>query len=254
MTGEGDFRPREPEDVIAEMQYLIQYHGITHFQFSDELFMSSTERVGRFCEELLVAFSGRIKWDCNGRLNFAKPKVLEIMKESGCQYVNYGIESLDPIVLKNLRKGLTINQIETGVENTLRAGLTPGLNIIWGSPGDTPTSLEKAVSFLLKHDTCSELRTIRPVTPYPGSQLYTEAINKGLIKDAADFYENRHVNSDLLTCNFTDIPDKEFHELLFKANEKLVRNYYSKNLTKTIRQASDMYRGKNNNFRGFRAI
>ena len=57
------------------------------------------------------------------------------------------------------------------------------------------------MDFLLKYDDFAEKRTIRPVTPYPGSPLYYDAIESGLLdknNPAEDFYENKHLNSDLL--------------------------------------------------------
>jgi hypothetical protein len=96
------------------------------------------------------------------------------------------------------------------------------------------------------------MRTIRPVTPYPGSPLYYYAIEKGLLKDAEDFYENKHMNSDLLSVNFTDMNDDEFHHSLLEANTALLTNYFNKKLSNYIRQAEKLYLEKNVNFRGFR--
>jgi len=52
--------------------------------------------------------------------------------------------------------------------------------------------LRKGVDFLLKYDDGAQMRTIRPVTPYPGSPLYYYAIKKGLLRDCEDFYDNKH--------------------------------------------------------------
>jgi len=257
---EGDFRPRSPEAVIDEMFWLWQHYRINHFQFSDELFMSSKKRIIDFCVELQS--SGKIqkiknfKWDCNGRLNFAKESLLQLMKSTGCEYVNYGVEAMDNEVLKTMHKGLTVDRITEGVEATLRAGLVPGLNLIWGNIGDTKTTLDKAVKFLKQYDPCKELRTIRPVTPYPGSELFDIAVKRGFIKDVADFYENKHVNSDLLTVNFTDLPYDKFHNELYLANEVLISNYYDKNWRRSLRQAQRFYRGDipPDSFRGFRNV
>ena len=71
----------------------------------------------------------------------------------------------------------------------------------------------KGVEFLLKYDDGAQMRTIRPVTPYPGSPLYYYAIEKGLIKDCEDFYENKHLNSDLMAVNFTKLNDEELQKL-----------------------------------------
>jgi radical SAM superfamily enzyme YgiQ (UPF0313 family) len=247
---EGDFRPRSPEAVIEEMQFLNTKYGINHFQFSDELFMSSRARIGDFCEKLLTSVKIKnFKWDCNGRLNFAKPDVLKLMKEAGCEYINYGIEALDDQVLKNIKKGLTVKQIIAGVRATLEAQIVPGLNFMWGNPGDTLRTLKKAVSFLCDYDTCAELRTIRPMTPYPGSKSFKDS---GLA--ARQFYEEKHINSDLLTYNFTSIPDKRFHRLLHDANRQLIYNYNCKKNGALFKRMDAFYSGKNPNFRGFRPI
>lgn len=121
-------------------------------------------------------------------------------------FINYGIESMDEKALRVMNKALTTKQIIAGIENTLAVGISPGYNIIFGNIGETAESLKLGVEFLLKYDDHSQLRTIRPVTPYPGSPLYYYAIENGLLKDCEDFYENKHINSDLLTINFTDLP------------------------------------------------
>ncbi len=255
---DGHFAPRDPQHVIEEMLFLQDAYGINHFQFSDELFMSSKARVFEFCDALLTHdVAGQIpgfKWDCNGRLNHAGFKTLQIMERAGCEYVNYGIEAIDNGVLKNIKKGLTVKMIHEGVNNTLEAGLTPGLNLIWGSPGDNEDTLKEAVAFLLRYDTCKELRTIRPVTPYPGSRMYYDAINDGLLGGPEDFYEGHHVNSDLLTINQTTLSDKEFHAALSKANRRLIRNYYNKKCWQAEESARALYSGENEDFRGFRNV
>jgi radical SAM superfamily enzyme YgiQ (UPF0313 family) len=250
---EGDFRPREPLAVIEEMEFLNQDYGINHFQFSDELFMSSRSRVEDFCYVLGTHPAARkiknLKWDCNGRLNFADKQTLKWMKDTGCEYINYGIEALDDQVLKNIKKGLTVDRIHKGVQATLDAGIVPGLNIMWGNPGDDAKTLARAVDFLVKYDTCRELRTIRPMTPYPGSQAFKDS---GLT--VKEFYEEKHINSDLLTVNLTTLSDDDFHRHLREANGQLYNNYLDKRLDSFIDQTRKLYTDLNPNFRGFRAI
>lgn len=245
------FRPRSNEGIIDEIKYLKQKYGISYIAFADELLMSSVKRTTSLCEDFLKA-SLNIKWDCNGRLNYAKPKLLKLMKRAGCVFINYGIEAIDDQVLKNMKKALTTGLIISGIEATLAAGISPGFNIIFGNLGDNRETLNKAVKFLIKYDDGVQMRTIRPVTPYPGSELYYYAIRKGLLKDCEDFYENEHVNSDLLTVNFTDLSDDEFHRCLLEANIKLLTNYFDKKLAFTCSQARKLYLDKDYAFRGFR--
>lgn len=245
------FRPRSAEGIIEEINLLKKDYGVTYITFSDELLMSSEKRTIELCEAFIKARLN-IKWVCNGRLNYARTDLLGLMKRAGCVFINYGIESVDDQVLKNMNKKLTVKQIKAGIESTLACGISPGFNIIFGNVGDTKETLQKSLEFLLKYDDHSQLRTIRPVTPYPGSDLYYDAIKKGLLLDVADFYENKHVNADLLAVNFTDMTDEEFHEALFKANKQLLKNYYSHQLKSMIHVAEDLYVNKNASFRGFR--
>ncbi|MFA5316527.1 MAG: radical SAM protein [Dehalococcoidales bacterium] len=245
------FRPRSNEAIIDEINLLKRDYGVTYISFSDELLMSSAQRTVNLCEEIIK--SGlNIKWLCNGRLNYAKPDVLKIMKKSGCTFINYGIEAMDDQILKNMHKALTTEQIVSGIEATLAEGISPGFNIIFGNIGENAETLRKGVEFLLKYDDGAQLRTIRPVTPYPGSALYYHAIEKGLLKDCEDFYVNKHINSDLLAVNFTDMTDDEYHRALFEANKRLMENYYRKKTAAMIEEAKDLYLNNNSNFRGFR--
>jgi len=245
------FRPRSNEGIIEEIRLLKADHHINYIYFNDELLMSSAEKTVNLCEAIIKS-KINIKWNCNGRLNFAKKDVLKIMKESGCVFINYGIESFDDGMLKVMNKSLNTKQIVKGIEATLEAGISPGYNIIFGNIGETKDILQKGVDFLLKYDDGSQMRTIRPVTPYPGSPLYYYAIEKGLLKDCEDFYENKHTNSDLLSINFTDMTNEEFHRCLCDANIKLLTNYFDKKLSSVVSQARKLYFEKDATFRGYR--
>lgn len=249
------FRPRSTQDIIEEILFLKDEYRVTFISFWDELLMSSVARMYEFCNALIES-KVDVSWACNGRLNFACKDVemLKLMKKAGCVFINYGIESMDDYCLKLMHKNLTTDMIIQGIENTRIAGISPGLNIIFGNLGENRTVIEKDVEFLLKYDDHSQLRTIRPVTPYPGTELYKLAVQKGLIKDIEDFYENKHRNSDLLTCNFTDMTDDEFYECLFWANNIILDNYVDHLRNKNKDILEKLYHEKNSNFRGFRTV
>lgn len=247
------FRPRTNEDIIEEIKYLKQDYRINYFFFTDELLMVSEKRVRGLCEDF-IRQNLDIKWNCNGRLNFAKPELLKLMKRARCVLINYGVEAVDNEVLVKMNKALTVDVIIKGVEATQESGISQDLNIIFGNIGDNKGTLGKGVDFLIKYDDGGHLRTIRPVTPYPGSPLYYYAIEKGLLKDCEDFYENKHLNSDLLAVNFTEMSDDEFHKALLDANTKLIKNYYKKKIEMSIQGAEKLYLKGDTHFRGFRDV
>jgi len=245
------FRPRGNKAIIEEIRFLKDKYRISYILFHDDLLMSSIARTESLCLDLIK--SGlKITWGCNGRLNYARPNLLKLMKEAGCVFVNYGIEAMDDQILKNMNKALTTKQIIKGIEASIDAGISPGYNIIFGNIEEDKRTLKQGVEFLLKYDDGVQLRNIRPVTPYPGSDLYYHAIDKGLLKDCQDFYENKHLNSDLMAVNFTKLSDDEFYDGLLNANTRLLKNYFNKKVTKTLEQMEQLYKDKDPNFRGFR--
>ncbi len=245
------FRPRSAESIIAEIRMLKEKYHIKYVAFSDELLMSSKERTLELCQAFIDSQID-IKWDCNGRLNYADKDVLLKMKEAGCVFINYGIESLDDETRRVMHKGLTKEMIINGVENTLEVGISPGLNIIYGNINEPLSAIDEAVEFLLKYDDHSQLRTIRPVTPYPGCELFDIAVEKGLVKDVEDFYENKHTNSDLLSVNFTQYSDEEVYEALYKANLKLINRHIDVTRERNEQLCRDLYMNHDESFRGFR--
>jgi len=245
------FRPRSAEGIIEEIRLLKTDYDISYVAFFDELLMSSVVRTEEICKAF-IRKKLNIKWHCNGRLNYARPDLLKLMKQAGCVFINYGIESMDDGVLAKMNKALKVEQIVKGIEATLKAGVSPGFNILFGNIGDTKATLDKAVKFLLDYDDGAQLRTIRPVTPYPGSPLYYHAIETGLLKDCEDFYENKHKNSDLISVNFTRIPDRDLHAMLFEANKRLISNYFAKKTGQALEEARKLYLENNADFRGFR--
>ncbi|MGE5397975.1 MAG: B12-binding domain-containing radical SAM protein, partial [Chitinophagales bacterium] len=245
------FRGRKAESITEEIAFLKRNYAISYIAFSDELLMCSARRTIELCETFIKRRL-KVKWCCNGRLNYAVPEVLSLMKEAGCVFINYGIESMDENALRNMNKALKVKQIRNGIENTLAAGISPGFNIIFGNIGETAESLRLGVEFLLQHDDHSQMRTIRPVTPYPGSPLYYYAIEKALLKDCEDFYEHKHTNSDLLSVNFTDLTDDEYYRVLYEANRQLLQNYHSHQIEKDEEVLRRLYIEKDSTFRGFR--
>lgn len=244
------FRPRDSRDIIDEVTHLQRVHKITYISFCDELLMSSKHRMDEFCERVLCT-GMKFKWSCNGRLNHAEPNVVSKMKRAGCVFINYGIEAIDDYVLEKMNKHLTVDQIIAGVEATIQAGISPGLNVIWGNVGDSPVTLNRAVRFLKKYADTSQLRTIRPVTPYPGTVLYELAKSHGKIKDCEDFYL-KHINSDLFTCQFTELSDDDACACLALANDSLIHRHYTQVAHNMSEAAYTLYEKKDHTFRGFR--
>ncbi len=249
-------RFRSVENVIEEIKVLQNKYGVTYFQFLDELFNFPKKRIFEFYEALKKN-NLKIKFQCQARVDIIDEEIATCLKDSGCKFLNFGMESSDQTVLDLMKKNTLVEQNIQAAEITRKAGIGLGLNFIWGNKGDTAESLRNNVKLIKQFNTYDQVRTIRPVTPYPGSELYYEAIKKGLLTGPEDFF-NKFKNSDLLTVNFTDIPNEKFYQLLFEANKELITDHFmhtTKDMdtaNKLIEGFHDLYFKGKTNFRGAR--
>ncbi|MBN2452646.1 MAG: B12-binding domain-containing radical SAM protein [Candidatus Omnitrophica bacterium] len=253
---ESGIRLRSINNVIEEMKILYQQYGVRHFNMQDELFISSRRRLLEFRDALKSA-GLKITFNCDARVDIFDEEIAHTLAECGCVFLNFGLESSDQNVLNAMGKRTTVEQNIKAVRIAKKTGVGIGLNFLWGNIGDTEASLKSNVRLIRELNTYYHLRTIRPVTPYPGCDLYYEAIRRGLLSGPEDFFE-RFKNSDLLTVNFTDIPEKQFYESLFNVNKELIIDHYEhtagdmKEANHLIEQFYNLYFKGEYKFRGAR--
>lgn len=234
---EKGIRFRSVKNVAEEIIFLKENYGVTFFYMLDELFTYPRKRMFEFHDEL-EKNDLKIKYRCSARVDVIDEEVAQVLKESGCQFLNFGMESSDQRVLDLMNKNITVEQNIQAAEIARKVGIGFGLNFIWGNIGDTEESLKNNVKMIKKYNLYHQLRTIRPVTPYPGSELYYQAIDRGLLSGPKDFFK-KFKNSDLMLVNFTDIPEDRFYKFLFEANKELIKDHYE-NTTKDMDKAQKL--------------
>ena len=221
---EKGLRLRDLREVIKEIKYLMNMYGTTFFSFDDELFVFPRERMFEF-ERLLNENNIKISYWCNSRAAMFDEELAECLKRTGCKLVNIGFESVDQKVLDNMNKRITVDENLNALEVANKVNIGLGINFLWGFEADTKETLWKNVEAIKRFNQFDQVRTIRPPSPYPGSPLYYEAIQKGLLKGPDDFFK-KFKNSDLMTVNFTRFSDEECYKLLFEANKELVLHHF----------------------------
>lgn len=171
-------RMRRPSSLTAEMQYDIDTFGVRDFFFWAETFTANRPFVIELCREIIKSGLG-ISWVCNARVDTVDDEMLGLMHEAGCWMVSYGIESADQDVLKNVKKNITVEQVRTAVKMTRKNGLVASGHVIFGLPGETADSAHATMDLAAGLD--MEFAQFYCAVPFPGSDLYKLAIEKGYI-------------------------------------------------------------------------
>jgi anaerobic magnesium-protoporphyrin IX monomethyl ester cyclase len=256
-------RVRSLDNIVDEIRLLHDTYGVNYLCIQDETIGAANRRLMQFCRAIR-ALPFKLQWVSSLRSDALQDEdTAKILKESGCVYLSLGLESLNQHVLDLMRKRTTVEQNLRAIRNCRAAALNVGLNLIWGCPGDTVETLWQQVHFINEMSAGIECRTIRPVTPYPGSPLYSQAIAEGKLKGPADFFE-KFKNSDYITVNFTAIPTEMMIEELYKANCAIIDafcdhpnvkkggNYYLVDRGRMKQLFYDLYFNQYYEFRGIR--
>lgn len=253
---EKGIRFRSIPNVIQEIKLLHKLYGINYFKIHDECFVLSEKRLQDFVDSI-NKLDFEIKYSCDCISNRLTEEIAILLKQSGCQLLNIGFESMDAEVLKSIPKGTTIEDNINAAKLCKKYNINMGMNMIWNCPKDNAETLTEDVKFLKSYNTYAQVRTIKPMTPYPGSPFYYQAILNGSLRDADDFF-SRFKNLDLVTVNFMDMSTKDAHKLLFGANRDLIIDHFKHTTGKSIdtenlvEQFRKLYFEENFSFRGGR--
>jgi len=169
---EKGIRTRSPQNIIDEVKALHTKYGVDYICFSDELSITSKKQIAKFAV-LLDKNKISIKYRMECRVDLFDEEIAKILKDSGCVFLNIGFESTDQKVLDLLKKNVTVEQNVRAAEIANKFGIGVGLNFIWGLPGDSEKSLRNNAEFIKKYNLYDQIRTIRPVTPYPQALPFT---------------------------------------------------------------------------------
>jgi anaerobic magnesium-protoporphyrin IX monomethyl ester cyclase len=132
----GDWRPRSPANVIAEIEHAKATYQFKHMVIHDDSFNLKPKRVEEICD-LMIDRNIRIPWKCAGiRANLVTDEVCTRMKAAGCIEVAVGIESLVPEVFERIDKKESIDSILEGIQILRRSGLKVVGYFIIGLPED----------------------------------------------------------------------------------------------------------------------
>jgi radical SAM superfamily enzyme YgiQ (UPF0313 family) len=120
-----------------------------------------------------------IAWICFGRVNTIDTEMAEAMKNAGCRKVSFGLESGSQKILDIMRKQSTLEMSREAVRVVNAAGMQVHASFMIGNIGETPGTIRETIDFAKSLDL--DNATFFITAPFPGTELYRIAKNKGFI-------------------------------------------------------------------------
>ena len=174
------WRTRSSDNVVEEVRRALHYYPkLKEIFFDDDTFNIRKSRVVELCAKLKPL---NFTWSCTSRVT-VDYETLKAMKEAGCRLMIVGYESGDPQILKNIKKGATVEQALEFTKNCKKLGLMIHGDFIMGLPGETPQTIRRTIDFAKKLDV--ETIQVSIAHPYPGTEFFDFVTKHGYLANEA---------------------------------------------------------------------
>ena len=170
-------RYRSPKNVVEEIDFLVNNYKIKNLKILDELFVLNTDRVMRICD-LIIQRDYELNIWIYARVDTVNEVLLKKMKQAGINWIAFGFESASDKVRNGVSKKFNQDTVKKAVEMTRAAGINIIGNFIFGLPDDNLETMRETLD--MAKDFNFEYINFYTAMAYPGSQLYNEALQKGI--------------------------------------------------------------------------
>jgi hopanoid biosynthesis associated radical SAM protein HpnJ len=211
------YRVRSPQNVADEMAYLRRlFPQVKEFFFDDDTFTANLPRAREIARKLALL---GVTWSCNSRANLDYDTILQL-KDGGLRLLLVGYESGNAQILKNIKKGVTLEEMRRFTTACHQAGVVIHGTFVLGLPVETRETIEESIRFAQELDVFS--LQVSLAAPYPGTELYEQARLNGWFtkKDKTDLVETDGFQQSAL-----EYPGLSKEEV-FESVERFYHRYY----------------------------
>lgn len=161
------------------------------------------------------------------------------MRQSGCIAIGYGIESGSQVILDSMNKGISVEQQKKAIRATVRAGIMPIIQLMYGYPGETQKTLKDTIRLFREIPYIGYIgiliaSNLAPTTPLPGTELYEQAIKKGLIEKEEEFLENLSAgymfDGIRPLVKFTEFNNSEYEQIRIQTQRRIFSTHLKRHI------------------------
>ena len=143
------FRSMSGQRMYAEIAHQIKnFPKVDYFYFIGSLLNGDIKALEKFCD-LIIKNSIKIRWAgqpvVRKEMSFA---LLKKIRQAGCQWLGYGIESGSEKVVRSMNKKFLMSEAARVLKDTRRAGILTQANFMFGIPGETIEDFHLTLEFL----------------------------------------------------------------------------------------------------------
>ena len=173
------FRLKSPDKVVQEMTLLKRLYGVERFDLIHDLFTVHRKKVVDFCHTLKSSMEN-FCWNCSARTDCIDDALIDLMAETGCRGIFFGIDSGSERLQEIMNKGLDLREAALRIGHSNSRGIKTAVSLITGFPEETEDDLRDTIRFLgdsLRFDkTEPQLHLLAPLAETPITTKYKEKL------------------------------------------------------------------------------
>jgi radical SAM superfamily enzyme YgiQ (UPF0313 family) len=200
----GGVRLRPMEQIAQEIELLCNQRVIGGLKLFDSTFTANKDHVYEFCS-MIKKF--RLAWECEIRADTVDSDMLQVMKNSGCYYINMGMETSNTHLLRKIGKGISPQQVLDVLNICKDIGIHTKVFFTFGHIGQTIEDCYDDIRFIEKHKKSIDFFAVTVgMRMYPGTRLEAEARQKGIIPDNFSWNKSSRTLSNILIGELGNVP------------------------------------------------
>jgi hopanoid biosynthesis associated radical SAM protein HpnJ len=170
------WRVRSTDNVVREVRQAIEHFPqMKELFWDDDTFNIRKDRVLDLCARLKPL---NVRWSCTARAH-SDYETLAAMAGAGARLFIVGFESGDDQILKNIKKGTTVEMARRFARDCRRLGIRIHADFIIGLPGETKETIQRTMDFARELD-CETIQ-VSLAHAYPGTELYDQVERQGFL-------------------------------------------------------------------------
>jgi anaerobic magnesium-protoporphyrin IX monomethyl ester cyclase len=193
------FRARSAVNIVDEMEHVVTDYGVDEIYFDDDCLTLNKKRVLEMCR-LVLERGIEVRWIVQSRVDTVDREMLTAMKEAGCHYILFGVESGSPKMLEIMKKRISLDKVRETFRHCRELGIKSQAFFLFGIPGETQETIQETIEFAKDIEADSTQFAI--AIPHPGTELYQVCSEQGwLVYDNWEDFaaENSLIETDQLT-------------------------------------------------------
>jgi anaerobic magnesium-protoporphyrin IX monomethyl ester cyclase len=204
---QGKMRYLSPDRLVSIMEERLRLTGNPYFFFQDDTFLAPPDRLQQVHELLRKRnlFGKFIVRSVSLNANLVKEETIPMLKDIGVISLGMGMESLNPRMLKVLKKGVvTLEHIDRTIRFADKADIPIGGSQVYGFPGETRDEMVDSIKRVKHYEQATTFRhwSCFVCQPLPGSQFWVQELERGKVSIDMDFSTLR-IDGD---CRFFNSP------------------------------------------------